>query len=109
MKRVVLLALLVPGIALAADAITPARLKRDLEQGARLFRQGPENASAHAYAARLSWVDVEWEGTTITVRDPDRKWYGKEACTREEVEAFERDVGLAGDPTRNRRERGTAA
>ena len=71
MKRWLLVAALaLPIAANAADAITPARLKRDLEQGARLFRQGPENSSAHAYAARLSWVDVEWNGTTITVRDP---------------------------------------
>lgn len=64
------LALALPAVAAAADAVTPARLKRDLEQGARLFRQGPENTSAHAYAAKLSWVDVEWDGGTITVRDP---------------------------------------
>lgn len=71
MKRLLLVfALAVPNLVLAADAVTPARLKRDLEQGARLFRQGPENSSAHAYAARLSWVDVEWNDTTITVRDP---------------------------------------
>lgn len=71
MRRASLLLLLaVPFAALAADPVTPARLKRDLEQGARLFRQGPSNAAAQAYAERLSYVDVEWNDSAITVRDP---------------------------------------
>ena len=59
-----------PRTARAAEAVTPERLAHDLEQGARLFRQGPDSASAQAYSQRLSWIDVEWDGTTITVRDP---------------------------------------
>lgn len=52
------------------EAITPARLKRDLEQGAKLFRSKPDNSAARAYAKHLSYADVEWNGGTITVRDP---------------------------------------
>lgn len=60
-----------PALAAEGDpAITPARLKRDLEQGAKLFRQKPDNSAARAYAERLSYVEVEWNDTTIIVRDP---------------------------------------
>lgn len=50
--------------------VTPARLRSDLEQGARLFRRSPDPADAAAYAKALEWVDVAWDGETITVRDP---------------------------------------
>ena len=67
-----LLALLAapPAAAQEEDAITPARLKRDLEQGAKLFRQNPDPASARGYAARLSFADVQWNDGVISVRDP---------------------------------------
>ncbi len=51
-------------------AVGPARLRSDLEQGARIFRRQPDPATAAFYAKALEWVDVEWEGETITVRDP---------------------------------------
>lgn len=74
MKRtrlaLLLLAACVPLLALAAEPVTPARLQSDLEQGARLFREGPSNSAAQKYAERLSYVDVRWNGSTITVRDP---------------------------------------
>lgn len=56
------------GTALAA--ISAERLRDDLEQGARLFRQKPDLPTATAYAARISYVEVEVDGRTITVRDP---------------------------------------
>lgn len=56
--------------ATALGAVSPERLRHDLEQGAKLFRQKPDLATATAYASRLSYVEVEWDGRTLTVRDP---------------------------------------
>jgi hypothetical protein len=65
-----LVLLLASSPARAAGSIPPERLRSDLEQGARLFRQNPDPASAAAYADALDYVDVTWNGDTITVRDP---------------------------------------
>lgn len=50
--------------------VSPERLRADLEQGARLFRRTPEGAAAKSYAESIGYVDVEFRGKTITVRDP---------------------------------------
>lgn len=68
-----LLAMLAMPVANAQEepaTVTPSRLRSDLEQGAKLFRRNPEPSVAASYARALEWVDVEWEGETITVRDP---------------------------------------
>ncbi|HVO31157.1 MAG TPA: DUF4129 domain-containing protein [bacterium] len=51
-------------------AVTPQRLRDDLDQGAVLFRRNPDLSAARAYAASEAYVDVEWQGKTISVRDP---------------------------------------
>lgn len=70
MKRLVLALLIASSTAFAQDAVTASRLKSDLEQGARLFRRNPEPGAAAAYARRLAYVEVEWQGETVAVRDP---------------------------------------
>ena len=74
-RALLLLLLLLPGIASAQEdtetpPISPQRLHDNLEQGARLFRRNPDGGAAKAYAASVAYADVDFEGRTVTVRDP---------------------------------------
>lgn len=54
----------------APAAIPPERLRDDLMQGANLFRRNPDPTAARDYAAREAYVDVRYDGRTLSVRDP---------------------------------------
>lgn len=75
--------------AFGADAVTPERYRRDLAEASRLFREEPDPASAAAVARRLAWLDVQWEGRLVTVRDP---WLTDAVATLERIAPAQREA-----------------
>ncbi len=74
-RRLALLAAAAGALAAGGEAdleraVSPDRLRHDLEQGARLFRRHPDPVAARAYARAMTSVVVTGEGEPIETRDP---------------------------------------